>query len=175
QLLRSEPVRSREHDGPVISDLLQEPQLSGGRKDSGLIILAHFVIDKPLEHRAYVAQARARKVEVVKKEHYRSPPIQRDRPAPGTFVAGIAACGGQLRLFVAAAGRDAIKEGDRPRLALHLQHKLIALQTIDKISLFVEDHEVGLNQRGVDANYVIAATLLRLLSGGQRCREETSE
>ena len=71
--------------------------------------------------------------------------------------------------FAPAAGSDSIKESNLTGLAFNFQDELIALETVDKISLFVEDHEVGLDQFRIDAHDLVAAALraLRESEGGQ--------
>src|SRR5262245_8177528 len=96
-------------------------------------------------------------MEIVYKENHRPAAIEGHRRR--TARHGSSTCGGQLRLFAAAAGRNAIEEGDLARLAVDLEDELIALKTIDKIALLVEDHKVSLDEIGVDADYVIRLLL----------------
>src|SRR5947209_2111499 len=82
----------------------------------------------------------------------------------------------QLRLFI-ATGPDALKELNGTGLAVDPQLKVLAAQVIDKSSLPIEDHDIGLDQLSPDAHDIalIARRQLRGLrwrGGKPECQQE---
>src|ERR1700741_955944 len=57
--------------------------------------------------------------------------------------------------FTRTARCDPLKERHRPRLAVHHQVELIALQPFDEVAFFVEDRDRGLDQLGFGGDNVL--------------------
>ena len=150
---------------------MQETDLSGGRSDSDLIVLAHLLVDEVRDHLAGHRKARHVHVEVVDVKEDDAPAIQRN----GTFeIDGRRpARGGQLALFVATRS-DKFKRLNRTWFAIDAQFEIVAGQVLDEVSLLVENHHIGLDELSVNAYNVVWRSrrgrsllrLLRLSSGG---------
>src|SRR5882724_2510443 len=82
----------------------------------------------------------------------------------------------QLRslLFKYALGFDQFKKRNRLRLVIDSERELVRLQSLNEMALFIKDHDVGLDELGVNPNNIVLIRLwlFRLALGGNRCRAQ---
>src|SRR5881394_1044290 len=164
-LLITQPIGRGQQDGFVVGELLQEPELTGGRVDLHSIVLLHIILNEALQHLTRVRDAPRREMQIVYEEKHGASAIERQRG--GGAGHRRAACGSDLRLFAAAAGRDAIEEGNLARFAVYSEQQLFALEAVNEIALLIEDREIRLHQFGVDPDHIVAGLLSQ---GWQRRR-----
>src|SRR5712692_5413617 len=105
-------------------------------------------------------------MQVIDKKEDRASPIEREGRAGGIAAERVAARGRKLRLFIMAAGLYPLEKRDLARLAINFQDKLLALQIFYELSSPVENRDVGLHQRSINTDHIVALTgcTLRLLS-----------
>src|SRR6185369_7744351 len=106
-LLITQPIGCGQQDGFVVGELLQEPELTGGRVDLDSIVLLHITLNEALQHLTRVRDAARREMQIVYEEKHRASAIERQRG--GSAGHRRAARGSDLRFFTAAPGRDAIE------------------------------------------------------------------
>src|SRR3954465_7108099 len=114
------------------------------------------------QHLARSMQAVGRHVHVIKEKNYCATVNHRNHSGRG---GGLSRRSGEGRLsrqlgFTRAAGADLFEKGDRARLAVDEQLKLIAGQPDHKAALLIEDRDRTLDQVSVDANHIVAWLLL---------------
>src|ERR1700730_15823611 len=94
-------------------------------------------------------------MKVVNVEENYSSAIQRlGTSYPPLLGRGGATSGGQLHHLVGASGSHTFEEFYRLRLAINAQFEVFSPEPVHKASLFIKDHDVRLDQIGVDADDV---------------------
>jgi len=76
-----------------------------------------------------------------------------------------------LRVLAPTAGTDLVKETNLSWLAINPQLKILGTQAVYETTVVVENHHIGLNQRGVNSQDVLALSgrwgLFGALTGGK--------
>src|SRR6185503_15435009 len=128
---------------PIRRQLLQESDLTGSRRNCHLIVLAHVFFDELRDHFLCGFQTRKVHVKVVKVEKDYAPAVEWNWTFQIDRRGTASSC--ELALLVAAGG-DLFKGLNRARFAVNAQLEIVSSQAVDKLSLFVKNHHIRLDE-----------------------------
>src|ERR1044072_6185262 len=122
-------ISRRAQYASAIGELLQEAQIAAARSDGYPIVLIQLGVDELLQHLASELKTAREQMKIIDEKYDGALPFNHRRRLIHLSGPG----GGDVHLgFPGSAGLYLFKEGNRLRLAVDQQFKLIAAQTADK-------------------------------------------
>src|SRR5215207_10121931 len=144
--------RPLQHE-PLCCQLLEKTDLSRSRSDRCLIVLAHLFFNKRCDNFLCLNQTSEVHVKIVDEEEDDTTSIQGKGALE--IKRSCAARGRELALLV-AAGADLFKALNWSRFAVNAQFEVFFAQSVNKPSLLVKNHHVGLDEFGVNTyNFIL--------------------
>ncbi len=109
-------------------------------------------------------------MEIVHEKNHRSSANYRERTTRNCLPVN------RLFLFFAqTCGSNPLEKGNGLRLIVDLQGKLIRFQAVDEMAFLIKDHDVGLDEFGVDPHDIVLPGFFRSGLGRDRRRDNQTE